>query len=91
MCIKELLSGHPTHYSHSLAWSNLAFSSLASLDSCPIELWVREVAPAQERGLEGQWVLSVAPPSVGKFSRMLRIGSLLLAGQEGSVFFVAWH
>jgi hypothetical protein len=44
---RELLSGHPPHHSHPLAWSRLALSSLASLDLCPVELWMREVATAQ--------------------------------------------
>lgn len=42
-----------------------------------------EVAPAQQKGLQGQWVLSVSPQSAapgGKSSGMLGTRNVLLAG-----------
>lgn len=80
MCISDLLSGHHTPSQPPFGLSSVALNSLASLDPCPIELWMNEVAPAQWEGFWGQWLFSVSPQSAGKSSRMLGIWSFLLTG-----------
>lgn len=80
----------PPHHSHPLVWPGLALSSLASPDPCPIELWMREVAPAQQKGRQGQWALSCVTSICSTRGQIIRNAwdqeCAPSWGREGSMF-----